>query len=94
MSKLTAIYPQAIEHTKNKVMEDMNYYLETKESLPSFSQYLSDRGHYLEQIWVNIWLNKVTNDVPKNEKKSFYGKKGLRYKEWTASLLINFFGMR
>lgn len=81
LSKLTVIYPQAIEHTKNKVIEDMNDYLESKESLPSFNQYLNDRGHYLEQIWINVWLNKVTNDVPKNEKKSFYRKKGLTCKE-------------
>jgi ATP-dependent RNA helicase SUPV3L1/SUV3 len=76
LSKLTAIYPQAIEHTKIKVMEDMNHYLETKESLPYFEQYLTERGNYLEQIWINVWLNKVTNDVPKNEKKEFLREKG------------------
>ncbi len=76
MNKLTAIYPQAVEHTKKKVLEDMNHYLEEKESLPSFNEYLSERGHYLEQIWINVWLNKVTNDVPKNEKKEFLREKG------------------
>ena len=91
MSKLTAIYPQAIEHTKNKVMEDMNYYLETKESLPSFSQYLTDRGHYLEQIWVNVWLNKVTNDVPKNEKKEFLREKGFEVQGVDRKLINKLF---
>jgi len=76
MNKLRAIYPQAIEHTKMKVYEDMNRYLEMKESLTSFEQYLADRGHYLEQIWVNVWLNKSTNDVSKNEKKEFLSDKG------------------
>ncbi|MCM3694135.1 helicase-related protein [Neobacillus niacini] len=91
MSKLTAIYPQAIEHTKNKVMEDMNEYLETKEILPSFSQYLADRGHYLEQIWVNVWLNKVTNDVPKNEKKEFLREKGFEVQGVDRKLINKLF---
>ena len=72
----------------------MNYYLEAKESLPSFHEYLRERGHYLEQIWINVWLNKVTNDVPRNEKKEFLREKGLKSKAWTERLLINFFGMK
>ncbi|MDQ1145611.1 ATP-dependent RNA helicase SUPV3L1/SUV3 [Bacillus sp. SORGH_AS 510] len=76
MSKLLTIYPQAIEHTKIKIQEDMDRYLETKDLLPSFEQYLTERSHYIEQIWVNVWLNKSTNDVPKNEKKSYLSEKG------------------
>ncbi|NRD80229.1 DEAD/DEAH box helicase [Bacillus sp. BRMEA1] len=76
MNKLTAIYPQAVEHTKLKIFQDIDHYLETKETLPSFSEYLSDRGHYIEQIWINVWLNKSTNDVSKNEKKQFLSEKG------------------
>jgi ATP-dependent RNA helicase SUPV3L1/SUV3 len=71
MSKLTAIYPQAVEHTKMKVYQDIDRYLETKETLPSFEQYPEDRKQYLEQIWINVWLNKSTNDVSKKEKKQF-----------------------
>ncbi|WML60287.1 DEAD/DEAH box helicase [Neobacillus sp. PS2-9] len=76
MSKLLTIYPQAIEHTKMKIQEDMDRYLEGEESLPTFEEYLADRSHYIEQIWVNVWLNKSTNDVPKNEKKSYLSEKG------------------
>ncbi|MFL6557509.1 MAG: RNA helicase, partial [Bacillus sp. (in: firmicutes)] len=76
MNKLTTIYPQAIEHTKLKVHEDINHYFETKETLPSFDQYLSDRSDYVEQIWTNVWLNKSTNDVPRNEKKQLLTEKG------------------
>ncbi|MGG3563397.1 DEAD/DEAH box helicase [Neobacillus rhizosphaerae] len=76
MSKLLSIYPQAIEHTKSKIQEDMDRYLEGKESLPTFEDYLADRGHYIEQIWVNVWLNKSTNDVSKNEKKTYLSEKG------------------
>ena len=76
LNKLTDIYPQAIEQTKVKIYEDIDRYLETKESLPQFEQYLADRGHYSEQIWINVWLNKVTNDVSKNEKKQFLSERG------------------
>ncbi len=61
---------------KRKVYEDIYTYLENKESMPSFEQYLEDRSHYLEQIWLNVWLNKVTNDIPRNEKKQFLSEKG------------------
>lgn len=76
MSKLTTIYPSAVEHTKMKVLEDIDHYFETKVELPSFDQYFSDRSHYIEQIWINVWLNKSTNDVPRNEKKLFLSEKG------------------
>jgi ATP-dependent RNA helicase SUPV3L1/SUV3 len=75
MDKLTTIYPKAIEHTKGKVYEDIDRYFETKALLPLFEQYLTDRGHYIEQIWINVWLNKSTNDVPKVEKKQFLSEK-------------------
>jgi ATP-dependent RNA helicase SUPV3L1/SUV3 len=76
LSKLAELYPQAVEHTKRKVFEDIFSYLEIKEKMPSFDQYLLERMHYLEQIWLNVWLNKVTNDVPRNEKKQILNEKG------------------
>ncbi|WP_462411776.1 DEAD/DEAH box helicase [Neobacillus sp. Marseille-QA0830] len=76
MGKLTVIYPQAVEHTKMKVLEDIDRYLEKQEIVPAFEQYLADRGQYLEQIWINVWLNKSTNDVPKSEKKQYLTEKG------------------
>ncbi|WML40033.1 DEAD/DEAH box helicase [Neobacillus sp. OS1-2] len=91
MSKLTTIYPQAIEHTKMKVIEDIDHYLETNELQPSFEQYMKDRGHYLEQIWVNVWLNKSTNDVPKNEKKQFLSEKGFEVHGIDRKLLNKLF---
>ncbi|MGZ4161303.1 MAG: RNA helicase, partial [Neobacillus sp.] len=76
MTKLTTIYPSAIEHTKMKLYEDIDHYFEMKEIIPTYEQYLLDRSHYIEQIWINVWLNKSTNDVPKNEKKLFLSEKG------------------
>jgi ATP-dependent RNA helicase SUPV3L1/SUV3 len=91
MSKLVTIYPQAIEQTKKKVYEDIDYYLENKNSLPTFEQYLADRCHYLEQIWVNVWLNKSTNDVPKNEKKLFLSEKGFEVQGVDRKLINKLF---
>ncbi|HZG72564.1 MAG TPA: DEAD/DEAH box helicase, partial [Chondromyces sp.] len=76
MSKLTESYIRAVEHTKQKVYEDILRYLGDKDSLPSFEDYLSDRKHYIDQLWINVWLNKVTNDVPKKEKRAFLRERG------------------
>ncbi|PEQ92921.1 RNA helicase [Bacillus sp. AFS006103] len=91
MNKLNAIYPQAIEHTKMKIYEDINHYLETKDTTPTFEQYLVDRSHYLEQIWINVWLNKSTNDVPRNEKKQFLSEKGFEVQGIDRKLINKLF---
>ncbi|MHC0035581.1 DEAD/DEAH box helicase [Pseudoneobacillus sp. C159] len=75
MSSIEAVHPLAIQHTKQKVYQDIDYYLENKEQMPTFQQYMLDRKHYLEQIWVNVWLNYVNNKVSKNEKKEFLAEK-------------------
>jgi len=75
MNKLMNVYPKAVEHTKVKVLEDIDRYLELLDHCPLFEQYLTDRSLYIEQIWVNVWLNKVTNDVPKREKKALLAER-------------------
>jgi ATP-dependent RNA helicase SUPV3L1/SUV3 len=75
MNRLETLYPLAIQHTKQKVYDDIDRFLENKESLPSFEQYLIDRNHYIEQIWINVWLNESTNKVSKNEKKLFLSER-------------------
>ncbi len=91
MNKLNAIYPQAIEHTKMKIYEDISHYLETKDTPPTFEQYLVDRSHYLEQIWINVWLNKSTNDVLRNEKKQFLSEKGFEVQGIDRKLINKLF---
>ncbi|WP_409254129.1 DEAD/DEAH box helicase [Bacillus sp. SCS-153A] len=71
MEKIHALHDEAIQDTKRKIKEDIFRYLETKETLPSFNDYLNERIHYIEQLWVNVWLNKVTNFISRSEKKSF-----------------------
>ena len=48
-----------------------------QETLPTFETYVSDRlSSYLEQIWINVWLNKASNDVPRKEKRAFLKELG------------------
>jgi ATP-dependent RNA helicase SUPV3L1/SUV3 len=88
MSNIESIYPLAIQNTKQKVYDDIDYYLESKETLPDFRQYLKDRNHYIEQIWINVWLNLANNKVPKMEKKQFLKEKGFEV-EGVDKKLIN-----
>lgn len=76
MKHLHSIYQDSIEHTKSKVWEDIYRYVGSKESIISFEEYLTDRKHYLEQIWLNIWLNKASNHVPRSEKKEYLETRG------------------
>ncbi|MCO0600453.1 RNA helicase [Peribacillus butanolivorans] len=76
MGKLENIYPIAIENTKQKIIQDMDFYLENQEALPSYSTYISDRMSYIEQIWINVWLSKASNDVPRKEKRGFLNERG------------------
>ncbi|MDZ5473874.1 helicase-related protein [Bacillus sp. 31A1R] len=76
MTPFGEIYENAVEHTKRKLYEDVFFYLGNKEVMPTFEQYLSDRQEYIEQLWINIWLNKATNNVSRNEKKNYLRERG------------------
>lgn len=76
MNHLEALHPEAIEHTKNKILEDLYRYLGSKETMVSFKQYVSDRKNYLEQIWMNVWINKASNHVPRSGKKDYLKERG------------------
>ncbi|GIN61126.1 hypothetical protein J27TS8_11190 [Robertmurraya siralis] len=71
MSHLQSLYPVAVEYTKSKVWEDLYRYLGSKEHPPTMEQYFFDRRSYLEQIWLNVWLNKASNQIPRREKKEW-----------------------
>ncbi len=77
MEKLAIIYPAAVERTKQKVHDDMISYMQEKETMPSIEDYMRERKHYIEQIWINIWINHATNKVPRVEKKQLLDAKGL-----------------
>ena len=62
-------YDKAVQQTKMHIIKDVNKYLENKESLPTFAQYMADRKVYIEQIWLNTWLNIATSYIKYAEKK-------------------------
>lgn len=78
MKTLDTIYPFAVEHTKKKVFEDIAHYFENKLEPVHYEQYRNERSHYLEQLWINIWINKATNAINKKEKKAFLAEKGFQ----------------
>ncbi|WP_019413793.1 DEAD/DEAH box helicase [Paenisporosarcina sp. TG20] len=75
--KLKDIYPIAIETTKQKVIKDVEQYYEKKELQPNFETYISDRIAYIEQIWLDVWINIASRDVKKDEKKNFLKALGI-----------------
>ncbi|WP_235864036.1 helicase-related protein [Sutcliffiella halmapala] len=88
LNQLNILYSIALDQTKYKIQEDIDQYLETKEELPTFLEYVEERGQYVQQIWLNVWLNKVTNDIARKEKKSFLSERGLEV-EGVDRKLIN-----
>ncbi|WP_175989417.1 helicase-related protein [Bacillus sp. Marseille-Q1617] len=76
MQNLDSIREKAIEETKVKIEEDISLYLASHEECPSFQDYLSERSEFFHQIWLNTWLNKVTNNVLRSHKKAFLRSKG------------------
>lgn len=91
MSHLESAYSYAIQHTKQKIYDDIDRYLEVREDIPTFEQYLSERNHYIEQIWVNVWLNQATNKIPKGEKKAFLSEKGFEVEGIDRKLINTLF---
>ncbi|MCM3321266.1 DEAD/DEAH box helicase [Cytobacillus kochii] len=75
MKQLEDIHRQAIEYTKMKIYEDIDYYLGANEQMLSFSQYIKDRAPFLAQVWQNVWSNKATNKLSRFHKKEYLKKK-------------------
>lgn len=76
MKQIDSIHQQAVEHTKNKILEDIDKFLGEHESAPDFHQYIEKRNTYISQIWLNVWLTKSTNDFSKRDKKAFLSERG------------------
>lgn len=76
MDEIKAAHSAAVENTKRKVTEDILNYMEGVDSIPSIQDYLAERHTYIEQIWLNVWLNKATNAVSKVVKKEFLEQNG------------------
>lgn len=88
MKHFSDVYAHALSHTKQKVCEDLLAYLGTHEHAPSLEEYMQERKSYIEQIWLNIWLNKASNELSSKEKRAFLREKSFVTKD-VARKLIN-----
>lgn len=75
-SILKSQYDKAIQQTKTLIMNDVNKYLEKQETKPSFEQYMADRKVFIEQIWLNTWINTAASHIRYSEKKDYLTSKG------------------
>ncbi|HWO75246.1 MAG TPA: helicase-related protein [Bacillus sp. (in: firmicutes)] len=88
MEQLEALYQRAIENTKKLVDEDIVRYLGSQEVMPSFEQYVRERGPFITQLWLNVWLNLTNSHLSKAEKKFYLSEAGFEV-DGMAKKLIN-----
>ncbi|TXC86041.1 RNA helicase [Metabacillus litoralis] len=81
-------YLKAIERTKSLVLDDIYKFLETRENHISYEQYLRERTQYIDQLWLNSWLNTAASHASNAEKKQYLAQKGYDV-EGISKKLIN-----
>jgi len=91
MDQLQSTYNSAIDHTKVKILEDLNHFLGDKKDVPSIEDYMEARINYVEQIWINVWLNKATNNISKQEKKQYLSSKGYETENVSRKIINHLF---
>lgn len=88
---LQKIHDESIVHTKMKILQDIEAFFEQQEVRPTFEEYLRARGHYLDQIWVNVWLTRVSNQVPRVDKKEFLQDRGIETEGMARKMIDHLF---
>lgn len=88
---LQKIHDESIVHTKMKIHQDIESFFEQQEVRPNFDEYLRARGHYLDQIWVNVWLTRVSNQVPRVDKKEFLQDRGIETEGMARKMIDHLF---
>lgn len=91
MKQLEEIHRNAVEATKVKIFNDISTYLGSKETIPSFKDYLLDRNSYIEQLWLNVWLNKSTGSISRQIKKQYLQEKGFETDQVDRKLINHLF---
>lgn len=74
---LNPYYLQAVERTQKLILEDVDRYLEKKETMPSYDQYILDREEYISQIWLNTWINTAASHASSEEKRRYLEENGV-----------------
>ncbi|MGG7618349.1 helicase-related protein [Bacillus coreaensis] len=88
---LQKIHDESMVHTKMKIHQDIESFFEQQEERTTFEEYLRTRGHYLNQIWVNVWLTRVSNQVPRLDKKEFLQDRGIETEGMARKMIDHLF---
>ncbi|MCC3357349.1 DEAD/DEAH box helicase [Bacillus sp. REN16] len=86
-NQLEQYYNQAIIRAKQMIMDDIHHYLEQKEEISTYEQYVRERGAFINQLWQNAWLNTAVQ-APISEKKAYLAERGFEV-EGIAKKLLN-----
>lgn len=93
MQKLQDVREEAINETKQKIDVDIMRYMQERKSCPTFDDYVTNRRSFFHQVWINTWLNRVTNDLMLSHKKAFLRSRGIELngmeKKWVNQLFRN-----
>ncbi|WP_077617958.1 DEAD/DEAH box helicase [Bacillus sinesaloumensis] len=84
--QLEQYFNQAVERAKQMIMDDIDHYLEQQETMPSFERYVRERGQFIEQIWLNAWLNTAIH-ASISEKKAYLVQHGFEVEDVSKKLL-------
>ncbi|WP_449540167.1 DEAD/DEAH box helicase [Ferdinandcohnia sp. Marseille-Q9671] len=87
-NNLQEYFNQAVVRAKQMVLDDIQHYFEQNETIPSYEQYIRERGHYIDQIWQNAWLNTAGSHASFAEKRKYLTHKGFEV-EGVAKKLLN-----
>ncbi|THE10039.1 RNA helicase [Bacillus timonensis] len=85
--QLEQYYHQAVERAKQMIVDDIKHYLEQKETIPTYEQYVRERGSFIDQLWLNAWLNTAVQ-APLSDKKAYLEERGFDV-EGVAKKLLN-----
>jgi len=88
---LEGYYDKAVEKTKTLIIEDIERYLQEKDKLPSYEQYLRERGEFIQHIWLNTWINMAGSESSGREKKDYLEEKGIDTEGLTKKMIKQLF---
>lgn len=88
---LESHYSKAVNRAKNMVLEDIYHYLERKEAIPSYEQYGRERREFIEQVWLNAWLNSTVSETSLTEKSAYLSDKGFELEGMRRKLINQIF---
>lgn len=87
MSIMNGLFEKAKAQTIERIYEDLTRYLESQDELPSYEEYLRERGQFIIHIWLNTWVNVASSQTPVKDRKAFLIEKGFDVEDVTRKQL-------